>query len=58
MPKIAAAVAERARQDNVNIDLSSAENWLIRLEIIQLYKDAIAENLNAKVRQPHCPDYS
>ncbi|KAL9084060.1 MAG: hypothetical protein Q9165_008261 [Trypethelium subeluteriae] len=45
MPKIRGAVAERSRLDNPNIDLATAENWLIRDEIINIYKDAIAKDL-------------
>ncbi len=51
MPRIAAAVEERTRQDNPNIDLSTAENWLIRPELIELCKNAISSNLSAQVRE-------
>ena len=45
MPKIGTAVKERARADNPNIDLASAENWLIRPELIQVCKNAIDKKL-------------
>ncbi|OQE22438.1 hypothetical protein PENSTE_c010G05181 [Penicillium steckii] len=41
MPRIRDAVVERTRQDNPNIDLSTAENWLIRKELIDLYQENI-----------------
>ncbi|CAG8976233.1 hypothetical protein HYALB_00011999 [Hymenoscyphus albidus] len=44
MPKVAAAVA--ARSSGSQIDLASAENWLIRPDIIEICKDAIANNLH------------
>lgn len=43
MPKIAAAVTARSR--GTKIDLASAENWLIRPEIIEICKEAIVNNL-------------
>ncbi|MCJ1401065.1 hypothetical protein MMC11_004277 [Xylographa trunciseda] len=48
MPRISAAVTERTRQDNPNIDLATAENWLLRPEIIALCKDAIVQKLQAR----------
>jgi aspartate/methionine/tyrosine aminotransferase len=52
-PKIANAVAEREEKgqmkENSVIDLSTSENWLIRNELIDLYKKAIQENLAAHV---------
>jgi hypothetical protein len=58
MPKIQGAVAEREKRDNPNIDLSTAENWLIRPELIELCKKAISTYLVAQVsidyrRRPH-----
>lgn len=41
MPCIRDAVVERTRQDNPNIDLSTAENWLIRKELIEMYQESI-----------------
>ena len=41
MPKISAAVKERSRAENPNIDLASAENWLLRPELIDICKNAI-----------------
>ena len=49
MPKITATVAERSKPQTSNIDLSTAENWLIRPEVIEICKVAIAENLCPEV---------
>ena len=46
MPKITAAVTERT--EGAHIDLSSAENWLLRPELISICKDAIASKLSAQ----------
>jgi aspartate/methionine/tyrosine aminotransferase len=46
MPKISAAVTERSQ--GTKIDLASAENWLLREELIDICKDAIASNLHAQ----------
>lgn len=43
MPKITAAVSSRS--EGRHIDLASAENWLIRPELIEICKEAIANNL-------------
>ncbi|KAI0886469.1 1-aminocyclopropane-1-carboxylate synthase [Annulohypoxylon maeteangense] len=48
MPKIKAAVAQRKIQNNTNIDLSTAENWLMRPELIEICKTAILEQLDAR----------
>ncbi|OCL14891.1 PLP-dependent transferase [Glonium stellatum] len=48
MPKIGGAVAERMIKNNRNIDLSTAENWLIRPDLINICKDAIAKGLCAR----------
>lgn len=45
MPKISAAVEERSHRDNPNIDLASAENWLLRPELLDICKDAISSKL-------------
>jgi hypothetical protein len=50
MPKIKDVVAERLKKANTNIDLSTAENWLLRPELVALCKDAVAHNLSARVR--------
>jgi phage-related tail fiber protein len=49
MPKIKGAVEERKVKHNKNIDLSTSENWLIRPELIEICKEAIAEDLVASV---------
>ncbi|KIX09590.1 uncharacterized protein Z518_00670 [Rhinocladiella mackenziei CBS 650.93] len=48
MPRIRAQVAERQAKQTTNIDLSTAENWLIRDELVELCKDAIVTNLEAR----------
>lgn len=52
LPKIKDTVAERSKKVNTNIDLSTAENWLIRPELVNICKDAIDENLSPKVSLP------
>ncbi|RMZ66210.1 aminotransferase -like [Pyrenophora seminiperda CCB06] len=47
MPKIKGALEQRSMQDNPNIDLSTAENWLIRTELMDLCKSAISTDLKA-----------
>lgn len=49
LPRISLAVEERAKKDNTTIDLGTAENWLIRDELINLCREAIPEGLVAKV---------
>lgn len=51
LEKINAAVEERAKKDNDNIDLSTSENWLIREELMEICKKAVNEKLVAKVRK-------
>ncbi|KAF1998234.1 PLP-dependent transferase [Amniculicola lignicola CBS 123094] len=46
MPKIKGAVEERKSTDTTKIDLSTAENWLIRTELMEICKDAITQRLN------------
>ncbi|KAF3396055.1 1-aminocyclopropane-1-carboxylate synthase 6 [Penicillium rolfsii] len=41
MPRIQDTVAERTRLNNPNIDLSTAENCLIRKELIEMYQESI-----------------
>ncbi|KAF2014421.1 PLP-dependent transferase [Aaosphaeria arxii CBS 175.79] len=48
LPKIKDVVAERSKKVNTNIDLSTAENWLLRPELIDICKDAIAQDLLPK----------
>ncbi|KAH8197397.1 hypothetical protein TruAng_008420 [Truncatella angustata] len=47
-PRIENAVAERERLEDQCIDMATSENWLLRDELIQLYKDAIRENFFGK----------
>lgn len=51
MPKLKGALEQRQMPNNTNIDLSTAENWLIRPELIEICKEAIDQNLEAKVRR-------
>ncbi|KXX83235.1 hypothetical protein MMYC01_200285 [Madurella mycetomatis] len=44
LPKIAATIADRTNAAR-KIDLATAENWLIRPEIAEIYKDALQKNL-------------
>ena len=52
MPRIAGAVAERAKQARPDweapIDLSTAENWLMRPEVLRIVQDAISQKLEAR----------
>lgn len=49
MPRINAAVQERANEKSPCIDLATSENWLIREELVRLCKDSILQNLKAAV---------
>jgi hypothetical protein len=49
MPQISAAVKAREQTDDSTIDLATAENWLLRPELIELCKTAINTRLEAKV---------
>lgn len=46
--RISAAVEERAKKDNPNIDLGTSENWVIRDELVEFCKEAVREGLVAK----------
>lgn len=50
LPKIAATIADRTDAAH-KIDLATAENWLIRPEIAEIYKDALQKNLTLAVRK-------
>ncbi|KAK2874943.1 hypothetical protein FQN49_001917 [Arthroderma sp. PD_2] len=52
MPGISAALLERTKPTAPRIDLSTAENWLLRNEIIELTKDGIRDGL-----KPHHLSY-
>lgn len=51
-PRIVNAVKEREKQYTAgsNIDMSTSENWLLRDELMQHYKQAIQDNLYSRVR--------
>ncbi|KAI4288896.1 MAG: hypothetical protein L6R35_001841 [Caloplaca aegaea] len=46
LPKIATTVGERSSKGPAKIDLATAENWLARRELIDIYKQAIAQDLD------------
>lgn len=46
LPKIESSVSGRKLN---NIDLATAENWLIRSELISLYKEAVQQHLVPEV---------
>ncbi|PVI02650.1 1-aminocyclopropane-1-carboxylate synthase 7 [Periconia macrospinosa] len=48
MPKIKGAVEQRQIPNNTNIDLSTAENWLIRPELMEICYEAIVQDLEEK----------
>jgi len=56
MPKIKGALEQRSMSKNPNIDLSTAENWLIRPELMQLCKSAISTDLQAIVSYNPTPN--
>lgn len=49
LPKISAQVAERTKTSDFKIDLATAENCLIRAEVIEIYKNAIQGGLISSV---------
>lgn len=49
MPKIAITVAERNSTDHPRIDLATVENWVVRDELVAIYKEAIARELSPEV---------
>jgi hypothetical protein len=49
MPKIQGAVANRVAQENTKIDPSTAENWLIRTELVEMCKQIITDRLQTSV---------
>jgi hypothetical protein len=50
MPKIRVAVEQREILENTNIDLGTAENWLIRPELVEMCTALISNNLEMKAR--------
>lgn len=55
MPKIAAVVAQKTEQRSAPIvDLSTAENWLMREELVALFKTTLFEHLCNDVSYPPC----
>ena len=49
LPKIAVTVSERTSTGSPKIDLATAENWLVRDELVAIYKEAIGCALNREV---------
>jgi hypothetical protein len=52
MPKVSAQIAERNKEDSYDIDMSTAENFLLRDELTAICKAAINENLISQVILP------
>ena len=50
LPQISSTIAERTLPGHARIDLSTAENWLLRPELVKICQDAIADTLTAKVK--------
>lgn len=60
-PRIASAVADREQQtEDSSIDMGTSENWLLRHELIDLYKRAVQDDLASKVclKKPNNPTNS
>lgn len=56
MPKIAAMVAIKTEQRSTPVvDLGTAENWLMRQELVALFKTKLFERLCDDVSHPSCP---
>ncbi len=54
MPKISATVAQRTTTGAAAaapIDLATAENWLVREEILGIYREALARDLGKEVNR-------
>ena len=49
LPRIAVTVAERSSAGPPKIDLSTAENWLVRRELLGICKEAFAQDVNVEV---------
>lgn len=49
MPKIAATVAQKTSTSHSVVDLATAENWLVRDELLAIFKEAIARDLIPEV---------
>lgn len=59
LPQIAVTVAERSSSGPPKIDLATAENWLVRRELVSIYKEAFATEANVEVNTfPHSPHSS
>ncbi|MCJ1251406.1 hypothetical protein MMC30_008639 [Trapelia coarctata] len=48
MPQISSTIADRSSIETPKIDLATAENWLLRPELIALCKSAVAKDLTAE----------
>jgi hypothetical protein len=53
-PHISKAVAQREQNTNPPIDLGTSENWLIREELLKLYKKAVQDDLSLRVFVSSC----
>ena len=52
LPRIAVTVAERSSAQLPKIDLATAENWLVRDELVGIYKEAFARDVTEDVIIP------
>jgi hypothetical protein len=50
MPKVLTQVTQRS-SSNPPIDFGTAENWLIRQELVDFFKESIAKHLVKQVRR-------
>lgn len=56
MPKISKQVEERKKKAaDSKLDLSTSENFLIRPELMRIYKNAIGDGLESSVRRTAMP---
>jgi gliotoxin/aspirochlorine biosynthesis aminotransferase len=49
LPHLTATISERMSKGPARIDLATSENWLLRPELVEICKDAIAQSLTADV---------
>lgn len=57
LPQISATIAQRTAQTpktSNKIDLATAENWVVRPELVTLCKEAMARDLDAEVGRRVC----
>ena len=49
LPTISARVAQKLNQKHDIIDLATAENWLMREELLALFREKLLESTQSKV---------